>query len=142
MTWTGKNEILDETVAFDELVAMLEEAGAAYAVKRVPKDAMVFWHGEADGNHYYVESGAVELFSVDAAGRRKAIDRYGPGTFFGFHILRDTDLLMSTAQCIEASRVVAIPKESFFKLLHSYRISPTARCATCSGFCPCRPARC
>ncbi len=26
MTWTGKNEILDETVAFDELVAMLEEA--------------------------------------------------------------------------------------------------------------------
>ena len=120
MTWTGKNEILDETVAFDELVAMLEEAGAAYAVKRVPKDAMVFWHGEADGNHYYVESGAVELFSVDAAGRRKVIDRYGPGTFFGFHILRDTDLPMSTAQCIEASRVVAIPKESFFKLLHSY----------------------
>lgn len=120
MTWTRKNEILDETVAFDELVAMLEEAGAAYAVKRVPKDAMVFWHGEADGNHYYVESGAVELFSVDAAGRRKVIDRYGPGTFFGFHILRDTDLPMSTAQCIEASRVVAIPKESFFKLLHSY----------------------
>ena len=52
MTWTGKNEILDETVAFDELVAMLEEAGAAYAVKRVPKDAMVFWHGEADGNRF------------------------------------------------------------------------------------------
>ena len=73
--------------------------------------------GEPDGNHYYVESGSVELYGVDAAGRKKVIDRYGPGMFFGFHILRDTNLTMSTAQCLEDSRILAIPKESFFKLL-------------------------
>ncbi|MFR5828188.1 MAG: hypothetical protein ACLUE1_03570 [Adlercreutzia equolifaciens] len=49
--------------------------------------------------------------------RRRNIDRYGPGMFFGFHILRDTNLTMSTAQCLEDSRILAIPKESFFKLL-------------------------
>ena len=37
--------------------------------------------------------------------------------FFGFHVLRDTNLTMSTAQCLEDSRILAIPKESFFKLL-------------------------
>lgn len=117
MTWTGKNEVLDEVISRAELERMLDEAGATYTSRRIPAGAMVFWSGEPDGNHYYVESGSVELYGVDAAGRKKVIDRYGPGMFFGFHILRDTNLTMSTAQCLEDSRILAIPKESFFKLL-------------------------
>lgn len=118
MTWTGKNEVLEEVISRSELERMLDEVGASYASRRIPAGAMVFWSGEPDGNHYYLESGSVELFGVDAAGRKKVIDRYGPGMFFGFHILRDSNLTMSTAQCLEDSRILAIPKESFFKLLH------------------------
>ena len=117
MTWTGKNEVLDEVIGRAELERMLDEAGATYTSRRIPAGAMVFWSGEPDGNHYYVESGSVELYGVDAAGRKKVIDRYGAGMFFGFHILRDTNLTMSTAQCLEDSRILTIPKESFFKLL-------------------------
>ena len=117
MTWTGKNEVLEEVISRSELERMLDEAGATYTSRRIPAGAMVFWSGEPDGNHYYLESGSVELFGVDDAGRKKVIDRYGPGMFFGFHILRDTNLTMSTAQCLEDSRILAIPKESFFKLL-------------------------
>lgn len=117
MTWTGKNEVLEEVISRSELERMLDEAGASYTSRRIPAGAMVFWSGEPDGNHYYLESGSVELFGVDAAGRKKVIDRYGPGMFFGFHILRDSNLTMSTAQCLEDSRILAIPKESFFKLL-------------------------
>lgn len=117
MTWTGKNEVLDEVISRAELERMLDEAGATYTSRRIPAGAMVFWSGEPDGSHYYVESGSVELYGVDVAGRKKVIDRYGPGMFFGFHILRDTNLTMSTAQCLEDSRILAIPKESFFKLL-------------------------
>lgn len=117
MTWTGKNEVLDEVISRAELERMLDEAGATYTSRRIPAGAMVFWSDEPDGNHYYVESGSVELYGVDVAGRKKVIDRYGPGMFFGFHILRDTNLTMSTAQCLEDSRILAIPKESFFKLL-------------------------
>ena len=87
MTWTGKNEVLDEVIGRAELERMLDEAGATYTSRRIPAGAMVFWSGEPDGNHYYVESGSVELYDVDAAGRKKVIDRYGPGMFFGFHIL-------------------------------------------------------
>ena len=81
MTWTGKNEVLDEVIGRAELERMLDEAGATYTSRRIPAGAMVFWSGEPDGNHYYVESGSVELYGVDAAGRKKVIDRYGPGMF-------------------------------------------------------------
>lgn len=119
MTWTGKNEVLNDFISRVELERMLDEVGATYTSRRVPAGAMVFWSDEPDSNHYYVESGSVELFGVDAAGRKKIIDRYGPGMFFGFHILRDNNLTMSTAQCLEDSRILAIPKDSFFKLLRA-----------------------
>ena len=54
MTWTGKNEVLDEVIGRAELERMLDEAGATYTSRRIPAGAMVFWSGEPDGNHYYV----------------------------------------------------------------------------------------
>ena len=72
MTWTGKNEVLDEVIGRAELERMLDEAGATYTSRRIPAGAMVFWSGEPDGNHYYVESGSVELYGVDAAGSSTA----------------------------------------------------------------------
>lgn len=142
MTWTGKNEVLDEVIGRAELERMLDEAGATYTSRRIPAGAMVFWSGEPDGNHYYVESGSVELYGVDAAGRKKVIDRYGPGMFFGFHILRDTNLTMSTAQCLEDSRILPFPRNRSSSCFAGARISPNTACAICSGFCPCRPTRC
>lgn len=78
MTWTGKNEVLDEVISRAELERMLDEAGATYTSRRIPAGAMVFWSGEPDGNHYYVESGSVELYGVDAAGRKKSSTATAP----------------------------------------------------------------
>ena len=80
MTWTGKNEVLDEVIGRAELERMLDEAGATYTSRRIPAGAMVFWSGEPDGNHYYVESGSVELYGVDAAGRRRSPCSRTPST--------------------------------------------------------------
>lgn len=118
MSWTGRNEILEDPIERDKVEGMLKQAGAAYTVKRVPKNALVFWLDEPNENHYYLAEGSVECFRIDAAGRMKVIDRYGAGSFFGFHILRDTCLPMTSARCCEDCCVLAIPKESFFKLLH------------------------
>ena len=120
MSWTGKNEVLQEPLGRDELEAMLDGIDATYTVKRVPAGAMIFWLDEPNGNHYYLAEGSVECFRVDAAGRTKVIDRYGPGCFFGYHILRDDNLPMSTARSCDDSRIISIPKESFFRLLHAY----------------------
>lgn len=118
MTWSGKNEVVQEPIGREAMEAMLESVGASYTVRRVPKGGMVFWPGEPDGNHYYIVEGAVECFKLDRAGRKKVIDRYGAGMYLGYHILRDDCLPMSTMQCEEDSVLLAIPKESFFRLLH------------------------
>ena len=118
MSWTGRNEILEDPIERDKVEAMLEQVGARYTAKRVPKNALVFWLDEPNENHYYLAEGSVECFRVDAAGRMKVIDRYNAGSFFGFHILRDNCLPMTSARCCEDCCVLAIPKESFFKLLH------------------------
>ena len=36
MTWTGKNEVLDEVISRAELERMLDEAGATYTSRRIP----------------------------------------------------------------------------------------------------------
>ncbi|MFR7404286.1 MAG: hypothetical protein ACLUW6_06660 [Coriobacteriaceae bacterium] len=123
-----------------ELERMLDEAGATYTSRRIPAGAMVFWSGEPDGNHYYVESGSVEL-GVDAAGRKKVIDRYGR------HILRIPYPARHQSDDVDGAVLGGQPhsghsKESFFKLLRGGSISPNTACAICSGFCPCRPTRC
>ena len=54
MTWTGKNEVLDEVISRAELERMLDEGGRPLTTsRRIPAGAMVFWSGEPDGNHYY-----------------------------------------------------------------------------------------
>lgn len=118
MSWSGKNEVVQEPIGRGEMEAMLDGAGASYTVRRVPKGAMVFWPGEPDGNHYYIVEGSVECFRIDRAGRKKVIDRYGAGMYFGYHILRDDCMPMSTVGCEEDCVLLAIPKESFFRLLH------------------------
>lgn len=39
MTWTGKNEVLDEVIGRAELERMLDEAGATYTSRRIPAGA-------------------------------------------------------------------------------------------------------
>lgn len=118
MTWSGKNEVVQEPIGREEMEVMLQSVGASYTVRRVPKGGMVFWPGEPDGNHYYIAEGVVECFKLDRAGRKKVIDRYGAGMYLGYHILRDDCMPMSTMQCEEDCVLLAIPKDSFFRLLH------------------------
>lgn len=123
MTWTGKNETFSSSLSQAEVEAMLQEADAAYTVKRYPKNAILFWDSEPHEFHYFLIEGQVEVYANDSSGRKKSIDFYGPGSFLGYQITRDNNMPMTTAQAHEDSKVIAIPKESFFKTLH-----------TCAGF--------
>lgn len=117
MTWTGKNEVLDEVIGRAELERMLDEAGATYTSRRIPAGAMVFWSGEPDGNHYYVESG-----SVGAVRRRcrRAQESHRP--LRSRHVLRIPYPARHQSDDVDGAVLggqphSAIPKESFFKLL-------------------------
>lgn len=118
MTWSGRNQALHALPTQEDVERMLRDADASYTVKRVPANAVLFWEGEPHLNHYYLIEGTVELYKVDAAYRKRAIDFYGPGAFFGFQFLTDSALPMTTARTCEDSRIVVIPSESYFKALH------------------------
>lgn len=110
MSWSGKNQALRIAPTQHDVEDMLARAHASYLVKRVPKDALLFWEGEPHENHYYLAEGLVEVFTVDGAGRKKSVDFYRPGSFFGFQILLDDNLPMTTARACKAkgwSRSVA-----------------------------------
>lgn len=119
MTWSGRNQALNALPTQAQVESMLQAADASYTVKRVPANAVLFWEGEPHCNHYYLIEGTVELYKVDAAYRKRAIDFYGPGAFFGFQFLSDSALPMTTARTCEDSRVIVIPRESYFKALHN-----------------------
>ncbi len=119
MTWSGKNQALTASITQEEVEAMLVQAGADYSIKRYPKNSMLFWDSEPNGYHYFLVEGMVEIYVVNSDGRKKSIDFYGPGSFIGYHILRENNLPMTTAVAREDCRVISISKESFFKTLHT-----------------------
>ena len=119
MTWTGKNETLNTSLSQEDVEAMLRQADAPYVIKKYPKDSILFWESEPHEYHYFLIEGMVELYASDSAGRKKSIDFYAPGSFIGYQITRDTNMAMTTARAQKDSKVIAIPKESFFKTLHN-----------------------
>lgn|GEM_PF-1499196 len=119
MSWSGGNQALSTLPTQEEVERMLKEAGASYTLKRIPANTILFWEGEPHRNHYYLVDGKVEVYKVDSAFRKKVIDLYGPGAFFGFCILTESSVPMTTARtCVDTSLIV-IPEESYFKALHT-----------------------
>lgn len=118
MTWSGGNEALDELPTQREVENMLHEAGAPYTVRHLPANTVLFWEGEPCPNHYFLAEGRIELYKVDSSYRKRSIDFYGPGCFFGYQIMRPTDLPMTTARACVDSQLIVIPRDSYFKALH------------------------
>jgi CRP/FNR family transcriptional regulator len=119
MTWAGVNEAAGDSLSSDAVESMLQSVDADYSIKSVPKNAVLFWEGERHKCHYFVIEGTVEIYALDSSGRKKTVDIYGPGSFFGYYILRDGDITMTTAQASTDCRVIIIPKGSYFKALRN-----------------------
>lgn len=118
MTWTGASSIKSGPLTQHEVEDMLQEAGAEFAVRRVPENAILFWAGEQHKLHYFVVNGMIELYADDEDGRRKTIDFYGPGSFFSYMFLREDNTAMTTARACTPSQVITLTKTSFFQALH------------------------
>lgn len=119
MTWSGGNEALDELPTQREVEEMLHAADAPFTMRRLPANTVLFWEGEPCPNHYFLAEGKIELYKVDSSYRKRSIDLYGPGCFFGYQIMRHTDLPMTTARACVDSLLLVIPRDSYFKALHN-----------------------
>lgn len=119
MFWPDKGDILSELPGKDELVGMLQEAGVDYHVRHVPKGVLFGWGEEPHKTAHFVVEGMVEIYKLERDGRKKTLYFCKKGDFFGFQILSDGCLPIATASACVDSELIAIPKESFFKALHT-----------------------
>ena len=119
MFWPDKGEMPSGLPGKDELIGMLQKAGVDYHVRHVPKGVLFGWGEEPHRSAHFVAEGMVEIYKLERDGRKKTLYFCKKGDFFGFQILGDTCVPIATARACADSELVAIPRESFFKALHT-----------------------
>lgn len=70
---------------------------------------------------YQLKSGSVKLYRTNEEGKEVILKLVKPGEFFGYLSLFYEDEMTESAATMERSEVLLIPKEIFFKVMHSSR---------------------
>ncbi|MGG9972578.1 response regulator [Ferruginibacter sp. SUN002] len=77
----------------------------------------------SEGNHpvrlFYIEKGKVKTFKTNNDGKELTVGLFGEGEFFGYTALLEGTIYKETAEALEDTEVVVIPKEEFEILLKS-----------------------
>lgn len=120
MFWPAKGDIVPEPLTKGDLVNLLQGAQVDYFVRHVPKDSVLGWIDEPCTTAHFVAKGMIEIYKLERDGRKKTLDFCKKGDFFGFQILSDSCTPIAVARACVDSELIAIPKSSFFKALHTY----------------------
>jgi len=86
-------------------------------VRQYPKGDMIFRQEESGNYLFVVLSGLVKIFVASAGKRRKTLALLKPGDFFGEMALLDGKVRSANAMALKPSRVLAIHKKDFKRLL-------------------------
>lgn len=77
----------------------------------------------SEGNHpyrlYYVQSGKVKTYKTNSDGKELIVSLYSEGDFFGYIALLEGTIYKESAETIEESEIIALPKNEFDELLNS-----------------------
>ncbi len=76
----------------------------------------------SEGNHpnklYYLHQGKVKTFKTNEGGKELVTNLYSPGDFFGHVALLEGTTYSDTAETLEESELVIIPKEEFDDMIN------------------------
>ncbi|MGL4599355.1 MAG: Crp/Fnr family transcriptional regulator [Bacteroidia bacterium] len=89
-------------------------------VKAFKKGSLIFPEGKQANGVYSLRSGKAKLFTTDSQGREQIIHLARPGDLMGYRAVLGGDSFSCSAQTIEASEVIVIPKADFLHLLDSH----------------------
>lgn len=70
---------------------------------------------------YQLKSGSVKLYRSNEEGKEVILQLIKPGDFFGYLSLFYENELTESAATLERSEILLIPKDTFFKVMHSSR---------------------
>lgn len=116
-TESGLKTFISEAKAQKELDNLTNDR----EVRTYSKKDSVYTEGSIPRWLYFVISGQVKIFQTNDYGKELTTQLLNPGDFFGYFPLITESNYGSSASATTASELRLIPKEDFFKLLHSNR---------------------
>jgi CRP/FNR family transcriptional regulator len=103
---------------FNGLPALdLEKIAAISAVKSLQKDQYLFHEGDEASGFYIVQTGAINVHRVTAAGKEQVIHVFRPGESFAEAALASERGYPADARALEPSQVLLVQKGGFLELL-------------------------
>jgi CRP/FNR family cyclic AMP-dependent transcriptional regulator len=98
--------------------AFLQSAGVSKTIVEYARGETIFSQGDACDEVMFIQSGAVKLSVLSAAGREAVIAMLGAGDFFGEGCLAGQPLRMGSATAVSRSTILLIGKARMVRLLH------------------------
>lgn len=104
-------------LALEDLKALEQEARA----KRLKRGEVLFLEGESVHSLFVVEKGLIKVYKMDPEGRKQVVLHLeGPGRVLAeVALFLDRPTYPASAEALEESQVLAIPKERFFQLVEA-----------------------
>lgn len=111
----GINSFLDEAKSIKELKNLSDSA----KLKTFKKKELIYTEGNTPNYLYLLQKGKVKTFRAHEYGKELIITLQKEGDFFGYTSLLDETPYNESAETLEDSIVVLIPKEDFYALLNN-----------------------
>lgn len=111
----GIAKFMDEARTLQELKNLNNNA----KVRQYKKKDIIFNEGNNPNYLYLLESGKVKIFRSHEYGKELIISLCKEGDFFGYTALLDETPYLESAEAMENSTVLQIPKEDFYALLNN-----------------------
>lgn len=113
----GFSGFIDEAKALEELAKLSENRKS----KAYKKKETVFYEGDYPNAVFMVTSGKVRTFKMNNEAKEYNTGLYGEGDFIGYMAVLEGGDYVETAEALETSEILRIPKEDFLDLLHKNR---------------------
>ena len=88
-----------------------------YESFELSKKATLYNEGKRPKYLYYLKSGRIKAFRLHEDGKEYITNLFSPGDFIGYAALLENKIYDDSAQALETSEVVMIPKEEFIELV-------------------------
>jgi CRP-like cAMP-binding protein/DNA-binding NarL/FixJ family response regulator len=116
-TIQGLSNFIGEAKGLEGLNQLSEDR----KVRAYKKKEVIFYEGDYAGAIYFVSSGKVRTYKINEDAKEYSVDLFGAGDFIGYLSILEGDEYKESAEAMEETEVLKIPKEDFTELLFKNR---------------------
>jgi CRP/FNR family transcriptional regulator, polysaccharide utilization system transcription regulator len=113
----GISHFIDEAKGLEELSKLSENR----KTRKYKKKEVIFHEGDYAGAIYFVSSGRVRTYKINDDAKEYSVDLYGAGDFIGYLSIFEGEEYIETAEAMDETEILKIPKEDFMELLFKNR---------------------